>query len=212
MSTGAPGGYREPMFNAPAPVMALVGVLVAAWLAQTFLAPDAIVAQLALSRTGLQLGLWHELVTHVFLHGGITHLAMNAIGAVAFGAPVVRLLGQRNGDIALFYAFFLICGALGGLGFIALNGSGDGLLMGASGAVSGLWGAASRLIGRRGDLAPIFDRQVLGMALGFAVVNVVIGLLAPLIDLHIGWQAHLAGYGAGLLLIGAFGRLAGRLR
>lgn len=158
----------------------------------------------------MEAGRWWTLFSYQFLHAGISHIAMNAIGAFTFGAPVVRLLGLRNKDIALFYIFFLLCGAVAGAGQILLT---EGGVIGASGAVCGLWGAASRLLGRRGGLAPFFDRMVLTQAAAFAVVNLIFGLAGPLlVGVSIGWQAHIVGYVAGLLLIGVFGRLAGRLR
>jgi membrane associated rhomboid family serine protease len=208
------GAYREPLFNAPWPATALVGALCAAFAAQTFLLNDAQLFFLALSPEAFRSGYWYELFTHQFLHGGLMHLIMNSVGAFAFAAPVIRLFGLRNRDVALFYIYFLVCGAIGGLGWLAyaeLAGAG-GIVIGASGAVSGLWGGASRLLGRRGGLAPFTDRTVLSQALAFAGINVVVGLLSPLIGLNIGWQAHIAGYAAGLLLIGLFGHMAGRLR
>lgn len=206
--------YREPMFNAPWPATVLVAVLCLAFAVQTFLLTPGQIEILALSRGGIGSGRWYELVTHQFLHGGLMHLAMNAIGAFTFAAPVIRLLGMRNGDIALFYLFFLICGVIGGLGWLAAShlGTVEAMVLGASGAVSGLWGGASRLLGRRGGLAALTDRQVLMQGAAFAGVNILIGLLSPMIGIHIGWQAHIAGYAAGLLLIGAFGRMAGRIR
>lgn len=144
--------YREPLFNAPWPATALVVVLALAFAVQMFLLSAPQIDMLALSREGIAAGGWYELVTHQFLHSGVMHLVMNAIGAFTFAAPVIRLLGMRNGDIALFYVFFLLCGAIGGLGWLAASylGPAGGGVIGASGAVSGLWGGASRLLGRRG--------------------------------------------------------------
>jgi membrane associated rhomboid family serine protease len=66
-------------------------------------------------------------------------------------------------------------------------------------------GAASRLIERRGEIAPFTNRTVIGMAGAWVLVNLVIGWVglggvssgAP-----IAWEAHLFGYAAGLVLIG----------
>lgn len=203
----------EPLFNAPWPATALVGVLGAAFAAQTFLLNDAQLFFLALSPEAFASGYWYELLTHQFLHGGLMHLIMNAVGAFVFATPVIRLLGMRASGLALFFIYVLVCGAAGGLAWLAfaMATSSSGLLIGASGAVSGLWGGASRLLSRREGLAPLNNRTVVSQAIAFAVINVVVGLLSPLIGIQIGWQAHLGGYAAGLLLIGAFARISGGL-
>jgi membrane associated rhomboid family serine protease len=81
-------------------------------------------------------------------------------------------------------------------------------VIGASGAISALWGAASRLLIGRGALAPPFDRQVITQAVAFAIINVIAGMAGLFSNLQIAWEAHLVGYVAGLLLIGPFVRLA----
>jgi membrane associated rhomboid family serine protease len=150
----------------------------------------------------LREGRLDTLFTHIFLHGGWTHLLMNVGSALAFGPPVARLFGRGARGAALFLLFFLICGAFGGLGYVATHMEGSGLVVGASGAISGLWGAASRLLGQDGRLAPILGRQVVSQAMVFTVLNILIGLAGGFAQLHIAWEAHLAGYLAGLLLIG----------
>jgi membrane associated rhomboid family serine protease len=59
----------------------------------------------------------------------------------------------------------------------------------------------------------MLGRTVLGMAAAWTLVNVVLGVsgLTPGAEgMPVAWQAHLAGYAAGVLLIGPFARLAGR--
>jgi membrane associated rhomboid family serine protease len=54
---------------------------------------------------------------------------------------------------------------------------------------------------------------VIGMAVAWAIVNVALGVsgLTPgAMGMPVAWQAHLAGYLAGVLLVGPFARLAGR--
>jgi membrane associated rhomboid family serine protease len=53
---------------------------------------------------------------------------------------------------------------------------------------------------------------VLGMAAAWTIANVILGVtgLTPgAAGLQVAWQAHLAGYLAGVLLIGPFARLSG---
>jgi membrane associated rhomboid family serine protease len=203
----------EPAFNAPWPSLVLPMTVVAAYLVQRQILSGAQAAHLALSSQAiLREGRWDTLFTHIFLHGGWGHLFMNLGSALAFGPPVARLFGQGGRGAVLFLLFFLICGAFGGLGYVATHMEGSGLVVGASGAISGLWGAASRLLGQNGRLAPIFGRQVVIQAAVFAVLNVLIGLAGGFAQLNIAWEAHMAGYLAGLLLIGPASLLAARSR
>ena len=85
------------------------------------------------------------------------------------------------------------------------------MLVGASGAISGLMGATSRLIDRRGALASFRSRTVIGMAAAWGFINLLMAL--RWIDVGSGgapiaWEAHLFGYAAGLLLIAPFSRRA----
>jgi membrane associated rhomboid family serine protease len=201
---------REPLFNAPWPAVAIPVALCVAFGLQLWAGDQAFIARLALSADALRAGRLETLLSHIFVHGGWTHLIMNALAAFAFGPPVARHFGMTGRGIAAFYLFFLLCGALSGLGYVLVHWNSPALIVGASGAISGLWGGASRLLGRKG-LKPPRDRNVVTQAIAFLLLNVAIGLLGPfMIGVSIAWEAHVAGYLAGLLLIGPFARIAGR--
>ena len=196
----------EPMFNAPAPVLAVVASIVLPYLVQSRLAdPDAMVGALALVPAEVPQGRVWPLLSVVVVHGSWLHAILNALGALAFGAPVARGFGVRGG--LRFLLFYLLCGLISSLGYVLLHWGQTGALVGASGAISGLMGASSRLLDGRGRLAPFASRTVIGMAAAWLVIN---GLMAMnWIDAGTGgapiaWEAHLFGYAAGLLLIGPF--------
>ena len=137
---------------------------------------------------------------------------MNSVAVIAFGPPAARLFGTDLRGSLVFYGFYLVCGVIAGLGFVVADLKDVSPVVGASGAISGLLGAASRLIQGRGRVGPLFGSTVLGMAAAWALVNVVLGVsgLTPgAMGMPVAWQAHLAGYAAGVLLIGPFARLAG---
>jgi membrane associated rhomboid family serine protease len=198
-------GRGEPVFTGPWPAVLLAGLILGlyAW-QRRFPDQEGIYLRFGMVRGGEPL----RLVTSMFVHGNWAHAVLNALGALAFGAGVSRLFGTRLSGALVFYAFFLVCGALASLGHVAV--SPDGWLIGASGGVAGLMGAASRLLERRGGrLAPFTSPTVLGMAGAWIVLNLIFAVVGfPLADGQpIGWQAHLAGYAAGLLLIGPVHRL-----
>jgi len=74
-------------------------------------------------------------------------------------------------------------------------------------------GAAARLFGRREGLNPLNSSPVVSLAAGWVVVNAImavfgVGVLAD--GAKIAWEAHIAGFVAGVLLIGPWRRLGDR--
>jgi membrane associated rhomboid family serine protease len=206
---------REPVFNAPWPVLALVGAIVAAYAWQATQPMEVVAPELAFSPGGLVEGHWWTLVTALFLHGTWGHALMNAAFALAFATPVSRLFGTGPRGAVSFFLFYLVCGALASLGFAAVHWGSPQLLVGASGAVSGLMGAASRIIAGGGRLGRIFSRPVFAMGGAWVIVNILFALVGGALipgsgGAAIAWEAHLAGFLAGVLLAGSFARLAGR--
>ena len=87
------------------------------------------------------------------------------------------------------------------------------LVLSIMGAVFGLIGAATRLLGGHGRVLPLFDRRVLTMSLAWMAVNAITGLIgfAPgLGGAQIAWEAHAVGFLVGLVAIGPLGRTFGR--
>ena len=204
---------REPLFNAPWTIVALSLTLIALYAAQSLLMADAQVEAWGLTPAALAAGRWQTLLTSLFLHGSWPHVLMNSVAIVAFGPPVARLMGTGPRGAVVFYLFYLVCGVVSGLGFVVSDLHDVAPVVGASGAASGLLGAASRLIEGHGQIGPVWGRTVIGMAVAWAIVNVVLGVsgLTPgAMNMPVAWQAHLAGYAAGVFLIGPFARLAGR--
>lgn len=203
---------REPMFNAPWPALAITVSILGLYFFQAR-APEAAWAGYVLTPAEVvQLGRWETLVTPLFLHGNWIHALMNAVAALAFGAPVARLLGMRGGAIA-FFAFYLVCGVLSSLGYVLVHPLSLAPVVGASGAVSGLMGAASRLVDQRGHLGPLISRTTVGMAAGWVIMNLILGYVPVMPGAEgagIAWEAHVAGYFAGLLLIGPLARMLRR--
>lgn len=188
-------------------MLALTGLIAAAYAWQVN-APDTtgVIYDYGLVPAQLSQGRWGPLFTHIFLHGGLLHLFLNGTALLAFGAPAARLLGSGPVGAVRFFGFFLVTGILGGLAFWALHPEGTTPLVGASGAISGLMGAAARLLEDPRRVGSPFSGAAMRFTLPWVAINLVIaavGQAAPG-GLPIAWEAHLGGLAAGLLLIGVF--------
>jgi membrane associated rhomboid family serine protease len=73
------------------------------------------------------------LVTYQFLHADFMHILGNMIFLWVFGDDVEEALGRGR-----FLAFYLGCGIIGALAFIASDAHSQSPLIGASGAISGI--------------------------------------------------------------------------
>jgi rhomboid protease GluP len=130
-------------------------------------------------------------VTHAFLHGGFLHMLFNMLILLHLGREAVIRLGPRG-----FLLVYLLC-AVGGGALYGLLATSNAPMLGASGAVFGLFGTSMYwdLQRRRFLRAPL--QPVLRMGFGLIVMNVVLFFL---VDGMLAWQAHLGGFLAGFAL------------
>ena len=147
-------------------------------------------------------------VTHVFLHApGIMHIVMNSALLLAFGAPLARRMGTP-----WFAAFFVFSAVAGAAGWFVLNPWEQGLLIGASGGVSGLMGGYARLgmqkrPARGGPMSPRDQRLAAPFAAVWIGLNFFFGFFGATIlglSSKIAWEAHLGGFIFGVLAINYF--------
>lgn len=122
-----------------------------------------------------------RLVTSMFAHGGIFHLLFNMYALYLFGSQLEYLLGR-----ARFLMLYFLAGIGGSAAVVAL--APDSVVLGASGAIFGLFSAYFVISRRLGGNATQFLIVIgLNFALGFFVPN-------------ISWQAHLGGAVVGALV------------
>jgi membrane associated rhomboid family serine protease len=230
---------RQPIVNAPGVVVGLLALFVVIHLVRVQLLSEVQDARLVellafiparLSSVGPELygdgtAAFTQFVTHAFLHGDITHLLVNSAWFLAFGTSVARRTGAGR-----FLLFFLLCAVGGALCYLAFNVGSYNPMIGASGAISGLMGAAFRFLlpalndgdhdGIAGEIrqppllslwATFSNRRILAFIAGWTVLNILMALGASgLLDgVSIAWEAHVGGFYMGLLGFGLFdGRLA----
>ncbi len=208
---------REPIFNAPLLTLALPAVIIAGYGLQTLagaVGQETLLDSFALNPLLLRQGHWDLLLSHMFLHGSWSHAVLNAAFCLAFSTPVVRAMGRGAGGVLSFLLFFLLCGVIAGLGFCLLNWHDNVPIVGASGAISGLMGAASRMMrAPPGQLNGFTRGPVVAMTVFWCGVNAASAFVPYLLmpnlpaGTSVAWQAHVIGFLAGLLLIGPWLRL-----
>ena len=133
-------------------------------------------------------GQFWRLFTAMFLHAGLLHVALNAYFFWLFGRVVESVFGRT-----WMLVIFLVSGFLASVASYAF-GPVLALAVGASGAISGVFGAFIAYNYRRRHLAA--NAANLRMALTVIVLNAFIAVVYSSID----WRAHGGGLVAGFAL------------
>jgi membrane associated rhomboid family serine protease len=163
-------------------------------------------------------------VSYAFLHADFVHLIVNIVWMASFGGALARRFGSGR-----FLLLAIACAAAGaGLHYL-LNVDDTALVIGASGAVSGMMAATARFAFSPGGplaggaptesydapaeslTAILKNRRAMAFLLIWFGVNLVFGLaggLVPGVSGAIAWQAHVGGFLAGLLLFSLFDPIA----
>lgn len=138
-----------------------------------------------------------SLLTAMFLHGGLAHLAVNMLFLWVFGAAVEDRFGPGP-----FLGLYLVGGILATLAFVAVNTASAAPLVGASGAVSAAMGAYLLIGPRRRIFTLIAPVPLIAVTLpAWALLGpyLVSQLVTPE-DTAVAWQAHVGGMVAGFLI------------
>ena len=156
------------------------------------------------------LSVYITLITSMFMHGGIAHIAGNMMYLWIFGDNLENIMGHRN-----YLIFYLLCGVLAGLSHVFTTAFFNQNMLipslGASGAISGVMGAylslcPSRLV-RVVMLRVITDipgYMAVGLWFLFQLVSG-LGLLGGGSEGDgVAYAAHIGGFVAGVLLARPF--------
>ncbi len=210
-------GATPPFFTAPGGVVWLTGGLVALHVLRLLLPGEladlaffhfALIPErlsLALSGSSNEAaysipGLLIASLGHAGLHLDWMHLAMNSAMLLALGAPVARRLGTRR-----FLILFAVSVVAGAALFLALRLPDGAPAIGASGGVSGVIAAALlQMSDPRATWPALSSPQFLKTSLAFLIANIALAVFGPsLFGAGIAWEAHIAGYVAGALIMAA---------
>ena len=144
-------------------------------------------------------GLWPPLtlISYQFLHVDIWHLGGNMVALWVFGDNVEDAMGRFR-----FAAFYLLTGAAAGLVHSATDPASTVPVIGASGAISGLFGAYLLLTPHARVLVLVLKLPVTVPAYVMIGVWFVYQLvMAELGVANIAWFAHIGGFLAGMALV-----------
>lgn len=220
----------EPVFNLPRSLVVTMALLVIVFVVDTYLLSDEQQSMVLVLFAFTPLRYVYPLadqhfawlwtpVTYSFLHGGIEHIGFNALWLLAFGAPVIRRIGTVR-----YVLFWILSSAAAAFFHAALHWGDDTVLIGASGVISALMGAACRfafptrggydrqfghLYPRQTILGALRNRTVVIFTLMWLFGNVLIAVGLPLVGGDMGeiaWDAHVGGFLFGFLLFGWFDR------
>jgi membrane associated rhomboid family serine protease len=134
------------------------------------------------------------LVSSIFLHAGIGHLGFNMLFLFLIGRFTEAILGRWR-----FLLLFFASGIAGGLAQVALDPASPIPVVGASGAISGVFAAHAMIFGRTGGKGELARALQLGlMWVGLQVATRFVFGAGGGPDIAIG--AHIGGFVAGLLL------------
>jgi membrane associated rhomboid family serine protease len=153
---------REPLFNIPTVVIAVLAVLALVHIVRTLLLTNEQDIEFLLTfafipvryDTSVVLGgvlpggfgaeVW-TFVTYSLIHASWTHLGMNAIWLLPFGSALARRFGATR-----FLIFFAVTAAAGAALHLATHPGQQYPMIGASAAISGTMAAAMRFAFQRG--------------------------------------------------------------
>jgi len=135
------------------------------------------------------------IVTYMFMHGGLLHFGMNMVMLFVFYKYAREFFPNKTWLIVYFGS-----GVAAGLLFAALNQSAETVMVGASGGIMGLWGAA--IVARIRYLRVPEDEQPwqCEMSLKKMLVFLVLQFATEFLIANVGHSAHLGGMLAGLAI------------
>jgi membrane associated rhomboid family serine protease len=202
---------NEPILNLPPTVQYLCAALVAVFVVCQVV-PDDVANQIVLfggfipaRYTGglpFDAAAYLSPVLHMFLHGGWLHIGLNIAMLMAFGAGIEKAIGGKK-----LLLLCLLSGLVGALTHGAFFPHLETPMIGASGAVSGLFGAIMMLMQENGAMGQGY-RRLIPFVIVWILISVVFGYVGvPGNDNPIAWTTHVGGFLCGLLLYRPIQRL-----
>lgn len=198
---------KQPFFNLPPTTKYLAGSLVLVHIIMFFLPvnlQDWVIYHLSFIPARFTGDLPFEIFTvltpftYMWLHGGITHLLLNTVMMVAFGAGIERWLGGRR-----LLLMFLLCGLFGLVFHFLFYPGSTTPVIGASGGISGFFAVILVMInnGRWRGGPGNMGGGILPFAILWIVISVMSAFFSGIGGGAIAWAVHIGGFLGGFLLM-----------
>lgn len=204
-SPNKPHGAAEPLINLPPATKWLLGGMIAIHLVVHLLLPDAaydwIFTHLGFIPARWTGDLPFEIFTpltpftYILLHANWLHLIMNGVMLMAFGSGIERWLGARRMII-----FSVLCGVIAVAVHFAFNLHSSQPVVGASGALSGLFAAALIMINRgHPEMGGRFG--LLPFIIIWIGISIAFGMTGAPDGSAVAWAAHVGGFLGGFAIL-----------
>lgn len=132
-----------------------------------------------------------SLLTVNLLHGGFFHLGINIATLVAFGAGLEKTMGGK-----MMLLVFVVSSLISTFAHFAIAPDSLNPVIGASGGISGLFGAMLVILKRRGDLGE--SQRILPFVFLWIGVAMLSGYMGAPDGSSVAWIAHIGGFLGGL--------------
>ena len=152
---------------------------------------------------GIGLPVWTTVLTSMFLHAGVLHIAGNMLYLWIFGNNIEDAMGHVK-----FTIFYFACGIAAAMTMVFTDPTSHTPIVGASGAISGVLGSYMLLFPRARVhvivplgiiFFPFWMRAVWVVGIWFAM-QLITAALTPVGEPGVAWWAHVGGFATGLLL------------
>ncbi len=195
----------EPLVNLPPATKWLLALIIGIHLVVHLLLPAGaynwVFTHLGFIPTRWDGGLHFEIftpftpITYMLLHAGWLHLIMNTVMLMAFGSGIERWMGARRMII-----FSALCGIIAVAVHFVLNMDSGQPVVGASGALSGLFAAALIMIHRgHPELGGRFG--LLPFIIIWIGISIAFGMTGAPDGSAVAWAAHVGGFLGGFVIL-----------
>lgn len=148
-------------------------------------------------------GVYFNVISSMFMHGSIMHIAGNMLFLWIFGDNLENLLGHIR-----YAVFYLLCGVAAAIGQILMGPDSLIPMLGASGAISGVLGGYVLLFPQRQVRAVIFNFLTTVpafVAIGIWILyQLISGYMTDPSTGGVAYAAHIGGFIAGAALVHLF--------
>lgn len=142
----------------------------------------------------------YTILTSMYTHSGLSHLLFNIVVLIFIGPWFEQRIGTRP-----FILLYLISGLAGTLAFAAFNWNSGAIVVGASGAISGVLGGFARLYPRE-RMSIIFVPSVPVSITVVVIAYVFLQLIFVITTPDVSVESHIAGLLAGMLVAPLVGK------